>query len=63
MPRYGRDLFDYIHKEKVTLSSASIFNLGLKLLDILELIHSSGYVYNDLKLENIVIDLKDELPR
>ena len=63
MPRYGRDLFDYIYKEKVYLSAVSIFNMGQKLLDIFELIHNSGYVYNDLKLENIVIDINEKLPR
>ena len=37
------------------LSNASIFHLGLKMLNILELIHKSGLVYNDLKPDNILI--------
>lgn len=37
------------------LSNASIFHLGLQILDILELVHKSGYVYNDLKPDNILI--------
>lgn len=37
--------------------------MGLKLLDILEFIHESGFVYNDLKLENITIGLSDRIPK
>ena len=36
--------------------------LGLKLLDILELIHDSGLVYNDLKPDNILIGNSDFVP-
>ena len=36
--------------------------LGLKLLDILELIHDSGLVYNDLKPDNILIGHHDFIP-
>ena len=36
--------------------------LGLKLLDILELIHDSGLVYNDLKPDNILIGNQDFVP-
>ena len=45
------------------LSKASIYNLGIQLLTILEQIHSSGYTFNDLKLDNLLIGNKDRLPR
>ena len=33
----------------------SIYKLGCKLLDVLEVIHNAGYVHNDLSLERIVL--------
>ena len=44
------------------MSNASIFRLGLKLLDILELVHDSGQVYNDLKPDNLMVDMNGALP-
>ena len=32
------------------------------MLDIIEKIHSAGYTYNDLKLDNLLIGFKDRLP-
>ena len=55
MPRYGRNLLDLFHKNRNYLSDASILHLGLSLLNTLELIHESGLVYNDLKLDNLVL--------
>ena len=55
MPRYGYSLESILLKRKFNLSSASIFHLGLSLLNSLELIHNSGLVYNDLKFDNILV--------
>lgn len=30
--------------------------MALRLIDILESIHEAGYIYNDLKLHNILVD-------
>lgn len=62
MPRYGRNLYDVVKSQGNILSRMSVFELGLQLLNILELIHNSGYVYNDLKLENIVLGANDIEP-
>ena len=48
-------MFEILQTRNKYLSNASIFHLGLSLLNILELIHSSGLVYNDLKPDNILI--------
>ena len=45
------------------LSQASVYQLGISLVNSLELIHNSGLVYNDLKPDNILIGLKDQLPK
>ena len=44
------------------LPHESIFHLGIKLIDILQLIHHSGYVFNDLKPDNILIGFGQVLP-
>ena len=46
----------------IIFSNASIFNLGLQLVNILELIHDSGLVYNDLKPDNILLGFGLQLP-
>ena len=36
------------------MSKTQILELGISLLQILECLHSCGYVHNDLKMENIL---------
>lgn len=62
MPRFGLNLEQYFDQQNRTLSKASVYGLGIKVLSILEQIHSSGYIYNDLKLDNLLIGNYDELP-
>jgi len=51
-----------LHKKKLNISKISILNLALILLDRLELIHSAGFAYCDIKLENILIGYGEILP-
>jgi serine/threonine protein kinase len=37
-----------------------IFDLGCQLLDSFEALHEAGYVYNDLKPENIMVNKRKE---
>ena len=62
MPRYGISLQDILVENGKYLSDASILHLGLSLLNILEVIHESGQVYNDLKPDNILIGLNQKVP-
>lgn len=32
-------------------------------MNILERVHNTGYVYNDLKLDNLLINFDEKLPR
>ena len=63
MPRYGVNLDEYFVKIDQNFSRESILDLALRLLSILEDIHAAGYVYNDLKLDNIMVGFKDKLPK
>lgn len=60
MPRYGTDLENFFNKGG-KLSKASIYYLGLVLLQLLEQIHTSGYIYNDLKADNIMVSYGDKI--
>ena len=54
MPRYGMTLQTLV--EKYTLSKESVYSLGIQLLNIFEQIHAEGFVYNDLKLDNLMVE-------
>ena len=43
------------------MSFLSVCNLALSLLDILEEIHNAGFVYNDMKLDNIMVGQDDQI--
>ena len=62
MPRYGKNLNYSIQSQNFNLSYESVFHLGIQLLDILEMIHNTGFIYNDLKLDNILIGYGQRLP-
>ena len=55
MSKHGSNLEDLMNSGKFKLKDHQIFTLGLHLLDIIEQIHASGYVFNDLKLDNILL--------
>ena len=55
MPRYGKNLQSLLGERNLELSNASVFHLGLSLLNCLEVIHNSGLVFNDIKPDNILI--------
>lgn len=37
-------------------NSQSVFSLGIQVIKLLEIIHNSGYVFNNLSLENLYVD-------
>ena len=51
MNRFGETLDDYEGK----LDHEKIIGIGIQMLGILEKFHKIGYVYNDLKGDNICI--------
>lgn len=55
MPCYGPDLDYLLDQRNYKISNRSIYHLGLQLLDIYEVVHKSGLVFNDLKPDNILI--------
>ena len=53
-PRYGINLEQYFFTQNCQLSIISIYSLGIVLIDSLKIFHDAGYVYNDVKLDNIM---------
>ena len=55
MDNLGYDLYHIFALSDDKMSKPSVFHLGLCLVHILEMVHSAGYIYNDLKLDNVVV--------
>ena len=61
MPRYGKNLETLFERQKNQFSLASILDVALAVLNMLEKVHAAGFVYNDLKLDNILLGYKDKV--
>ena len=60
MEKYGRNLETMFTNYDQRFSDKTILQIGIKLLEIMEKIHESGYTYNDLKLDNILVGDVDQ---
>ena len=55
MDRFGGDLQKIFQTGKKCFSDRVTYNLALKIIDVLEYIHSKGYVHNDIKAQNLLL--------
>lgn len=55
MDRFGKDLQKIFQTGKKLFSPRVTFNLAIKVIDVLEYIHSKGYVHNDIKAQNLLL--------
>ena len=62
MPRLGINLEQYFEAMHNVVPAVSVYSLGIKILTLLECVHETGFVFNDLKLDNLMIGYSDELP-
>ena len=46
---------------KRILNLISVYDIGCKVLDIIEIVHHAGYVHNDISLEKISLGLKQKV--
>ncbi len=55
MDRFGKDLQKIFVSGKRRFTDCVSYNLALKIIDVLEYIHSTGYCHNDIKLQNLLL--------
>lgn len=55
LEKLGKTLESYLLERNRAFSLKTVCQIGIKLIDILMVIHDLGYLYNDLKLDNVVI--------
>jgi len=61
MPRYGPNLQYLYHKASNKMSTQTVLTMGIQVLRQLETIHNAGYIYNDLKLDNLLANYDFDL--
>ena len=55
MPRLGRNLENYFESMNYSLPEVSIYSLAIKIVTLLECVHKTGLIFNDLKLDNLMV--------
>lgn len=61
MRRHGKNLEHCLRKRQFQISIESVYGMCSKLLSTLELVHNCGLVYNDIKLDNILLSYSHKL--
>lgn len=57
--RLGMNIEQLMQSRAGGFTKKQIYSFGIQVLNILEKIHNAGYVYNDLKLDNVLLDMYD----
>ena len=55
MPYFGFLSLEDSLKDRSLLSKSEVIQIGIKILDEIEVIHGAGYVHNDIKPDNMVM--------
>lgn len=61
MPRYGRNIEQLFDKMDYKFSKNTIYKIGVAFLNSLQVTHKAGYVYNDLKPDNLMVGYKQHI--
>ena len=55
MPRLGPNLQQVFQAKQSLFTTKMACDIALQIVDMLEAVHEAGYVFNDLKLDNLVL--------
>ena len=55
MQKLGRTLQSYLLELQCSFSLKTVCQIGIEILHIFERLHSIGVIYNDLKMDNILV--------
>jgi len=60
--KLGKTLEDYLFERNEPFTQNCVYKIGIQLLDQIQMIHESGFTFNDLKLDNILVGDCEEMP-
>jgi casein kinase 1/casein kinase 1 epsilon len=52
----------YLFERNEPFTEKTVLQIGIQILDSLRVIHDAGYIYKDLKLDNVMIGDDQSLP-
>jgi serine/threonine protein kinase len=55
LPRYDDNVESICQELDFRISKETVYDIGKAILNNLEAVHEAGYVYNDLKLDNLMV--------
>ncbi|XP_077537089.1 serine/threonine-protein kinase VRK1-like isoform X2 [Haemaphysalis longicornis] len=55
MDRFGEDLQKVLNRSGKTIPLKAAFTLGMRVIDVLEYVHSLGYIHADVKASNLLL--------
>lgn len=61
--KLGETMENYLFAREQPFSEKTVFQIGLELLESFKMIHEAGYIFNDLKLDNVLIGDDQSLPQ
>ena len=61
--KLGDTMEKFLFTRNEPFSEKTVLQIGIQLLEAFKIIHEAGYIFNDLKLDNILIGDASELPQ
>jgi len=58
--RFGSDLQKIIEQHNKKFSFKTVYQIGLEIIDVLEYIHSKGYIHADIKASNLLVGFQKQ---